>query len=186
MTRDQQVAEYRELLLTDWSDATCARAVALLRSFPSVSAMKVDVDAVYVANDLAQILLFGAKAVVTGTQFDPLLRDAVSLVASHATVLKIEGKTVTPEEIPPEPLFLDANGKPGGTRVKRYMPRIPEGWKADVLFYVIDDTITEEAFHHFLELAGQVIGIGRFRPINGGFYGRYAIKKVKWSEGMVG
>jgi hypothetical protein len=32
-----------------------------------------------------------------------------------------------------------------------------------------------------LEEAGKFIGLGRFRPQNGGFYGRFAVAKVVWS-----
>ena len=34
-----------------------------------------------------------------------------------------------------------------------------------------------------LEAAGQFIGIGRFRPQNGGFYGRFRISKLKLVSG---
>jgi hypothetical protein len=77
-------------------------------------------------------------------------------------------------------LSLHANGKRGsGSRVQRCMPCIPS-WEADVTFYVLDDTITEEVFAIHLREAGNFIGIGRFRPENGGYYGRFEVKKIQW------
>ena len=49
-------------------------------------------------------------------------------------------------------------------------------------FYILDDTITEDVFKEHLEEAGKFIGIGRFRPRNNGFYGRFAVDKIEWSE----
>ena len=47
-------------------------------------------------------------------------------------------------------------------------------------FFVLDETITEDVFLNHLTQAGQFIGIGRFRPRNNGFYGRFAVDKVEW------
>jgi len=48
-------------------------------------------------------------------------------------------------------------------------------WEGDVIFYVLDDTITEKVFRYHLEQAGKFIGIGRFRPRKNGFYGRFEV-----------
>ena len=86
------------------------------------------------------------------------------------------------EDVPGETLFLNADGKKGsGTRVKRIMPCI-QNWKGDVTFYVLDDTIGKEVFEHHLREAGNFIGIGRFRPRNGGFYGRFKVVKTAWND----
>jgi hypothetical protein len=78
--------------------------------------------------------------------------------------------------------FLDANGKRGsGTRVWRIFPEIPE-WKADVEFQVLADEITPDLFEETLVYSGKFIGIGRFRPINRGYFGRFDVKRVKWQE----
>ena len=85
-------------------------------------------------------------------------------------------------EVEGEWLSLHANGKRGsGSRVDRCMPRIPE-WSGDVRFLVLDDIITEEVFEKHLREAGSFIGIGRFRPENGGFYGRFKVNDLKWSS----
>lgn len=82
------------------------------------------------------------------------------------------------DEIQGERLFLNADGKKGGNkRVWRTMPVVHK-WAVDVNFYVLDDTITLDVFRYHLEQAGAFIGIGRFRPQNGGFYGRFTVKDV--------
>lgn len=71
-------------------------------------------------------------------------------------------------------LFLDAGGKAGagGTRVKRRMPRLID-WKAEGQIHVIDEVITDDVLERALTDAGRFVGLGRFRPQSGGFYGRF-------------
>jgi len=77
-------------------------------------------------------------------------------------------------------LFVPSDGKRGGgKRVKRCFPVIRE-WKGTVTFYVLDETITPDVFEQHLKEAGNFIGIGRFRPRNNGFYGRFKVVKAKW------
>jgi hypothetical protein len=64
--------------------------------------------------------------------------------------------------------------------VPRTFP-VVRNWSAQATFYVLDDAITEKAFTYHLEQAGKFIGIGRFRPRNGGFYGRFSVESVTWS-----
>ena len=79
-------------------------------------------------------------------------------------------------------LFLPSDGKRGsGTRVDKCYPVIPE-WKASVTFYILDEIITKDVFEDHLSKAGQFIGIGRFRPRNNGFYGRFRVLKVNWQK----
>jgi len=47
-----------------------------------------------------------------------------------------------------------------------------------VTFYILDEIITKEVFERTLTMAGQFIGIGRFRPQNNGFYGRFEVVMV--------
>lgn len=83
-------------------------------------------------------------------------------------------------DVPGEWLYLNADGKRGGgTRVLRCMPKI-ESWMGEVTYHVLDDTITETVFRRVLDESGNFIGVGRFRPRNGGFYGRYAVTKFSW------
>lgn len=98
-----------------------------------------------------------------------LVTDALTLPLKKA---QIEG----------EVFFVPADGKAGGgSRVKRKFPVIRD-WAGPVTFYILDDTITEDVFERHLREAGNFIGIGRFRPENGGFYGRFAVESIGWSE----
>jgi hypothetical protein len=47
---------------------------------------------------------------------------------------------------------------------------------------IFDDTITKEVFERHLTEAGRFVGIGRFRPENGGIYGRFTAGPFSWSE----
>lgn len=87
---------------------------------------------------------------------------------------------ITKEQVAGEWLFLPADGKRGsGRRVDKCYPVIPE-WSGDVSFLILDETITEDVFREHLEEAGKFIGIGRFRPRNNGYYGRFKVDSLKW------
>lgn len=85
-------------------------------------------------------------------------------------------------DVPGEWLFLPSDGvRGGGKRVDKCMPVI-QNWSGDVTFHVLDETITEDVFTEHLRQAGRFIGIGRFRPIKNGFYGRFNVDAVKWAD----
>lgn len=80
-------------------------------------------------------------------------------------------------------VWISANsgGKRGvGKRVDRCFPMILK-WSGSLQCIVLDDEIQEEVFSRAMELAGSVVGIGRFRPENGGNNGRFIVKSIKWS-----
>lgn len=80
-----------------------------------------------------------------------------------------------------ERLHVPADGKRGGTkRVEKIFGLIPS-WSADITFHILDETITQEVFDYHLRQAGQFIGVGRFRPRNNGYYGRFNVESLKWS-----
>lgn len=84
------------------------------------------------------------------------------------------------EDVDGEWLFVPSDGKRGGgSRVKKCFPVIHD-WSGKVIFHVLDDTITKDAFEEHLREAGSFIGVGRFRPRNNGFYGRFTVEKVEW------
>lgn len=86
------------------------------------------------------------------------------------------------DDVAGETFFVPADGKRGGgKRVLKTFPVIPH-WSGDVTFHILDDIIDEKTFAEVLEQAGRFIGIGRFRPINNGYYGRFTVEKIKWSE----
>lgn len=89
---------------------------------------------------------------------------------------------LTREDVAGDWLFVPASGKRGdGKRVLKCFPVIP-AWAGEVKFFVLDEVITPEVFKQHLIDAGSLIGIGRFRPRNNGFYGRFKVEDVKWSE----
>ena len=89
---------------------------------------------------------------------------------------------VNKDDVQGEKLFLPADGKPGsGTRVVKRYPVIPK-WSGTVNYLIVDDKIHQEIFELHLRQAGQLIGIGRFRPRNRGYYGRFEVKEVVWED----
>jgi hypothetical protein len=100
----------------------------------------------------------------------------------EAGVLVIDGLVLPlkKEDVPGEWLFLPADGKRGsGKRVDKCYPLISE-WSGTVEFMVLDEIITEDVFLEHLKEAGRFIGIGRFRPRNNGFYGRFSVEGLEW------
>lgn len=85
-------------------------------------------------------------------------------------------------DVPGEWLFVNADGKKGGgVRVMRCFPKFAT-WDVEVKFVVLDDTITEDVFLEHLIEAGKFVGIGRFRPEKGGYYGRFVVVSHQWKE----
>jgi hypothetical protein len=102
-------------------------------------------------------------------------------VESGVLVLDPLPLPITKDEVEGEWLFLNSDGIRGsGKRVDKCYPVIRE-WAGKVTFMIFDDTVTREVFEHILREAGKFIGIGRFRPRNNGFYGRFDVEKVAWS-----
>ena len=86
------------------------------------------------------------------------------------------------DDVEGEWLFLPSDGKRGsGTRVEKCYPIIHD-WRAVVTFHILDETITQDIFAEHLVQAGQFIGIGRFRPRNNGFYGRFRVETITWED----
>lgn len=82
-------------------------------------------------------------------------------------------------DVPGEWLYLNADGKKGGNkRVWRCMPYIEE-WRGDLSIHVLDDTITQDVLAYHLEQSGVFVGIGRFSPQRGGYYGRYRVAELE-------
>jgi hypothetical protein len=88
----------------------------------------------------------------------------------------------TKETVLGEWLFLNSDGRRGGgKRVEKCYPLIPS-WNGDVVFNILDEAITQDVFRFHLEQSGAFIGIGRFRPRNGGFYGRFKVDNLQWKD----
>ncbi len=105
----------------------------------------------------------------------------------EAGVLVVEGMSlgVNADDVEGEWLFLPSDGKRGGgKRVWKCYPKITQ-WAGEVTFHILDETITEDVFKRILDGAGSFIGIGRFRPRNNGFYGRFRAESVQWHEDVL-
>lgn len=86
------------------------------------------------------------------------------------------------EDVQPNVLFVPSNGQAGsGSRVEKIFPMIPS-WEGVVEFMILDETLTEDVFKRHLEQAGQFIGVGTFRPINNGYFGRFEVIGFEWNE----
>lgn len=89
---------------------------------------------------------------------------------------------ISKDDSKPNEVLCNSDGVRGsGKRVLRIFPTIPS-WEADVEFTILDDTITEAVFLRVLTEAGQLIGVGQFRPQNGGYYGRWTVKSHQWID----
>lgn len=87
---------------------------------------------------------------------------------------------VMKDNIEGEWFHVPSDGRSGGsTRVLKCFPVVRE-WGGELTFYVLDDTITQDVFDRYLAEAGRFIGVGRFRPQNGGFYGRFEVEDIAW------
>jgi hypothetical protein len=85
-------------------------------------------------------------------------------------------------DVQAEMLHVPSDGQRGGTkRVWKNFPLIP-AWSGVATFEVVDPYITEDVFREHLTEAGSYIGIGRFRPRNNGYYGRFVVTKLEWKE----
>lgn len=89
---------------------------------------------------------------------------------------------VLAKDVEADRLFVPSDGKPGGgKRVIKFFPRIDE-WGGTFTALVLDDIITPEVFKQVVVAAGQIIGLGRFRPRNRGFYGRFTVRQIEWLD----
>jgi hypothetical protein len=92
------------------------------------------------------------------------------------------GKVLTPKDAAMVAINAHAGGdRRGGSRVVRRFPSFDK-WTAIAKFTIVDDVITPEIFERHLKAAGIIVGIGRFRPENGGTNGRFRVTKITWTE----
>jgi hypothetical protein len=90
------------------------------------------------------------------------------------------GKLLTKEDAEIKTISANANGIRGsGSRVPRTFPEFSV-WHGIAEFTIVDDLITEGIFEQHVKSAGIIVGIGRFRPANGGTYGRFRAKEFEW------
>lgn len=78
-----------------------------------------------------------------------------------------------------ERVYCHADGRRGsGKRVWRTFP-VFDTWKATLVIHILDDTIPEDVFERVLKAFGLFIGIGRYRPENQGYLGRFTVQKIE-------
>lgn len=86
---------------------------------------------------------------------------------------------VNKEDVQPQWLSCDPQGRKGGMGVLRAFPHY-EKWEGQIRIYVLDDTISEPIFERVLRESGNFVGVGQFRPEKGGYFGRYEVAEIKW------
>lgn len=82
-------------------------------------------------------------------------------------------------DVKPQWISCDPQGRKGGMGVMRAFPHY-EKWEGEIEYHILDDTITKEVFEQVLRESGNFVGIGQFRPANGGYFGRFEVVSVKW------
>lgn len=88
---------------------------------------------------------------------------------------------ISVDEAACETVYVHANGQRGsGKRVWRRFPIVPRGWQSTATVHVLDAVIPNSEVERALSEAGMFIGLGRFRPENGGLFGRFTVKSLKW------
>lgn len=113
----------------------------------------------------------------------PIPNKGKALYTKHfvSGVLVTEGVSlgVTKDDVKPQWVSCDPRGQKGGMGVLRAFPHFPK-WEGVAKFVILDDTITKEIFERVVREAGNFVGIGQFRPQNGGYFGRFEVVGIKW------
>lgn len=55
-------------------------------------------------------------------------------------------------------------------------------WEAEFTLNVYEDTITQETIEQLFEYAGNLVGIGSFRPTNNGLFGRFKLESLRLNQ----
>lgn len=93
-----------------------------------------------------------------------------------------DGSNFMKDEVNGDWVLCSADGTPGGRKkVEKCFCEI-YNWEAEVIVDIVDDTVTKEIFDKYMNDAGEFIGIGSFRPINGFHRGRFEVVDIEWIE----
>lgn len=96
------------------------------------------------------------------------------------------------DEADSETFFVPSNGqKGGGKRVDKTFCAVHK-WRGILTVHVLDPVLMQTIHiadvgnitvlqHHFMQ-AGNFVGIGRFRPAVGGYYGRFTVEDVVYKD----
>lgn len=102
---------------------------------------------------------------------------------SGIMVLENPSLKIKPDSVGSIMISANADGVRGsGKRVPRRFPVIPAGWTSTFDVNILDPIITQQVFTEMVVLAGTFIGLGQFRPQNGGTNGRFMLKSVEWTD----
>jgi hypothetical protein len=107
-------------------------------------------------------------------------------VEAGVAVIKPVTLNIKAKDVVSETLFLPSDGRRGsGKRVWKQYPTLPE-WGGEVELVILDETVLQTSqrtgnavMQDICEGAGQYIGLGRFRPRNNGYYGRFTVENFR-------
>ena len=113
------------------------------------------------------------KFFLSGTMItDPIILHMPTDRGKLGPELSVETVLKTPERV-----YCNADGKKNsGTRVWRHFPHIPQ-WAGIVHMHILDPTLQSyaERIEEYAIGAGQFVGLGRWAPRVGGYYGRFNV-----------
>jgi len=90
---------------------------------------------------------------------------------------------VLKQDVPFVRIYANADGIRGsGKRVFRTFPVVPAPWGGKLTVHVISESVPDDVVERVVKASGLFVGVGRFRPENGGTNGRYEITSMQWSE----
>ena len=90
--------------------------------------------------------------------------------------------TVKKNDLQGHTQHVPSDGTMGGTkRVIRVFPIIHE-WSGQITVLIGDDIITSDIFETVIKNAGNLIGLGTWRPRNRGMNGRFELADMKWFD----
>jgi hypothetical protein len=109
--------------------------------------------------------------------------EAGILCTDPIVVCDAKGKPVSGDAVQGEWLHVPSDGVRGGSkRVLKCFPYVESGWRGKISLIVVDDMITPPVLKLHLVRTGQFIGLGRFRPRNNGYYGRFTVHNIEWAD----
>jgi len=101
-----------------------------------------------------------------------------------AGIMLLENPSLNVDPATVNSVTINANSdgvRGSGKRVPRRFPTMPK-WSATFDVIILDPIITEQIFKEMVETAGMFVGIGQFRPQNGGLNGRFRLDKLVWQD----
>ncbi|MEP6595900.1 MAG: hypothetical protein ABJA71_08125 [Ginsengibacter sp.] len=89
---------------------------------------------------------------------------------------------ISKKELQGDTRHVPSDGRAGGTkRVLKIFPILMQ-WEGEITVIIGDDIITPDVLEDVVRNAGNLIGIGTWRPKNRGMNGRFELIDMKWIE----